>query len=221
MHWPVGSMAGAFFIGTAASVNGGSGGEAQTNCLGRMGTGRVRGLGLGGCGLGLAAGAATGWRGLAAGGTVFGRPAPCPCPARPAAPESPGLGDGFAVPVRGGRAGVAGGGSGGTPSGAKGVAAPPSDSPRPSLRSGRATGAVPASGGSGGGPIGPPADAGGGTGKRPAELAAAGGEASEAGRAGGGAPGTSLNSPIAWRWHCGHFSGTVSRWTSAPHDVQR
>jgi hypothetical protein len=105
----------------ASSENGGSGGKAQTNCLGRMGTGRVRGFGLGGsgCGAGLAAafGAGALGRGLAVGNADFGRPA------APVGFERAGLA-GFVVEpaggVCGGRAGGpfgagVGGGWGGTP----------------------------------------------------------------------------------------------------------
>ena len=90
-------------------------------------------------------------------------------------------------------------------------------------------------GGGGGGLIGAPGE--GGDGGGPAGFVGksgkegdwtAGGAVGAAGRdvaAAGGAdefaPDTALNSPIAWRWQLGHFSGWVSRWTSDPHDVQR
>jgi hypothetical protein len=79
MHCPTASTAGAFFIGSASSENGGSEGKAQTNCLGRIGVGRVRGLGFdfgssgGAAGLAVTCPAGIADRGLAAGDAAFGR----------------------------------------------------------------------------------------------------------------------------------------------------
>jgi len=47
MHCPAASTAGAFFIGKASSIVGGCSGKAQTKRDGRIGVGRLRGLGIG------------------------------------------------------------------------------------------------------------------------------------------------------------------------------